>query len=240
MNTQAMPWFLDSIAEKPPAIVNSFLFMDIVLCLAYLANSMVGSPSHAVTVFLDLGGERSLASWFSSIQYFFIFLLCAFFSYSKIKADNKSLPLICLPLIFLLMSIDESVQIHEWLGEQVDILFIGRSGRSSTALPLTGVWMFAIGIPFIILFKHYADSIRHHFHKNQPAFKKLLWGMAIMLSGAIGLETIVNFVDHEFLFVEIALEECLEMIGATVMLWAAYDLALHSLTENPDILSKQT
>lgn len=239
MNTQTMPWVLNSIAVKSPAIVKIFFFMDIVLCLSYLANNMVGNPSHAVTVFLDLGGERSLASWYSSTQYFFIFLLCAFFSYSKIKADSKSISLICLPLIFLLMSIDESVQIHEWLGEQIDILFIG-NGRSSTALPLTGIWMFAIGIPFIIFFKHYADSIKHHFHKNQSAFKKLLWGMAIMLSGAIGLETIVNFVGHEFLFVEIALEECLEMIGATVMLWAAYDLALDTLTENPRILSRQT
>jgi hypothetical protein len=221
-----------------PQVIKPFLLIDMLLCVVYLANHMLGKPYSAITTLLDLDGEHGLGMWYSSMQLFCIFLLSFFFCYTKFRQDKKLLPLMILPLLFLLLSIDEAIQIHEWLGNQTDNLLVGHS-RNNTPFKETGIWMFAVGIPFAIFFMAYADSIKHHFQSNQQAFKKLLLGMTIMLTGAIGMETLVNFISHEYSFFEVALEESLEMVGATIMLWAAYDMALDTLAAHPGLLTKR-
>lgn len=238
MNIQTMPRYIGLTKLKIPQVIKPFLLIDMLLCVAYLANHMLGKPYSAITTLLDLNGEHGLGMWYSSMQLFCIFLLSFFFCYIKFRQNKKLLPLMILPTLFLLMSIDEAIQIHEWLGQQTDHILMGHD-RDDTSFRRTGGWMFAIGIPFIILFIVYANSIWQHFQSNQQAFKKLLLGMAVMLTGAIGLETLVNFISYEYKFFEVVLEEGMEMVGATIMLWAAYDMALDTLAANPGLLTKR-
>ena len=195
------------------------------LCIAYIINNLIGQPFWKLTSLLDLSGESSLAAWYSSTQFFCVFILSAIFTYHKIKQNSKSFPLIILPIIFLLMSIDESVQIHEWLGEKSDILFSDGS-RIGTSFQKTGIWMFVFGLPFVALFLLWAYSLKHHFSDKPSSFKKLVIGMIIMLTGALGFEFLSNFVENSFWVIEVTFEEGLEMIGVTVMLWAVYDMAI--------------
>ena len=188
-----------------------------------MINNLIDEPFDKVTALLDLDGEKSFSSWYSSTQFFCIFLLWFFFCYKKLVDNRKSYPLFLLPLIFLLMSIDESVQIHEWLGVRSDALIDGGT-RAGSSFPITGIWMFIIGLPFLILFLMFTHSIRHHFIDKLSSFKLMVAGMIIMLSGALGMEVLSNYVENQLLVVAVIVEEGLEMAGATVMLWAAYNM----------------
>ena len=238
MNTQTMPQYVDLTKLRIPHVIKLFFLMDILLCTAYLINHLLGLPYGAIATLLDLNGEHGLVMWYSSMQLFCVFLLTCLFCCTKCKRDKQLWSLMILPSLFLFMSIDEAIQIHEWLGQQTDHIFMGHN-REETSFKRTGIWVFVIGVPFIILFKAYVSSIKQHFQAHQQAFKKLLLGMAIMLGGAVGVETLVNFISYEYIFLEVVLEEGMEMIGATIMLWAAYEMALDTIAANPSILTKQ-
>jgi len=202
-----------------------FFLIDIGLVFIYGLNIVFGQPSDIVTRLVNLDDESSISSWYSSIQYFCVFLFAAIFSYQKIKFDKKSLPLIVFPALFLLLSIDEATSIHEWLGDQSDVLFSSGT-RYGTAFESTGLWMFIVGIPFLVLFLWFIYMLRQHIADNVSSLKKLVLGMIIMLTGALGFEFLSNFAEHTLLILFIILEEGLEMVGVTVMLWAAYDMAI--------------
>lgn len=59
--------------------------------------------------------------------------------------------------------------------------------------------------------------------------------MSILLSGALGVELLSNFVEQGLLVAEVAVEEGLEMIGATVILWSLYVMVLEDI---PGIVQK--
>jgi hypothetical protein len=56
-----------------------------------------------------------------------------------------------------------------------------------------------------------------------------------MFVGALGFETFSNFLPLQGGAVEIAFEEYFEMLGATLMLWAAHDQAKAELAEMIEI-----
>lgn len=215
----------NSISKRLPHAIMIFFLIDMGLCSAYILNYLIGHPHSKLTSLLDLNGESSLAAWYSSTQYFCVFTLSAIFSYHKYRQNIRSISLMILPVIFLLMSIDETVQIHEWLGQKSDILLPDGS-RTGTYFQETGVWMFVFGLPFLAFFLFLAYSLKDYFSENLSSFRKLIIGMLIMLTGALGVETLSNFVEGGFLVTEVVFEEGLEMIGVTVMLWAVYDMAI--------------
>jgi len=225
-----LPLSFNLISKRLPRAVMIFFLIDIGLCIAYIMNNLIGQPFWKLTSLLDLNGESSVAAWYSSIQFFCIFILSFMFSFHKIRENGKSFALIVLPIIFLLMSLDESVQIHEWLGDKSDILFSSGS-RSESSFQKTGIWMFVFGIPFLALFLLTAFSLKSYYSDKPSAFGKLIIGMIIMLAGALGFETYSNFVGDIFWFIEVAFEEGLEMIGATVMFWAQYDRAIEYIQD---------
>ena len=86
--------------------------------------------------------------------------------------------------------------------------------------------MFVFGLPFLILFLMCIYLLKQYFSDKPSSLKKLVIGMILMLIGALGFETISNFVTGSFWYIEAVFEEGFEMIGVTVMLWATYDMAI--------------
>lgn len=215
------------LSKSLPPIIAIFLVSDIALCAAYLVNILLGQPFSKLTALLDLNGENSLPSWYSSMQFFFIFLLATVYVCNQFRNKIKSITLAILPAIFLMMSIDEAVQIHEWLGRRSDVLLSGGS-RVGTAFEKTGIWILVLGLPFLGLFLLWARTLKRYVSDNS-SLNKLVLGVCIMLSGALGCEFLSNFIGSSFLEAELIAEEGLEMIGSTVMLWAVYDLTLQYL-----------
>lgn len=204
-----------------------FLLADLVFCLGFVGNYLLGQPFSKPTALLDLNGENSLPAWYSSMQFFFISLLATVYVWNTFRSNPRALVLFGLPAMFLLMSIDEAVQIHEWLGRRSDVLLSGGS-RDGTVFQQTGIWMLVLGVPFLMLFLLWVRTVKQYV-SDKIALRKLVAGILIMMSGALGCEFISNFIGESYLITELVMEEGLEMIGATVMLWSVHDMALEYL-----------
>lgn len=217
------------VARGSPAIpgaVAILFLIDVALSLAYLANYVVGEPSHKLTELLDVAGERSIAAWFSSIQFFCVALLGGLFLARGVSwKDKVSWPLVGLPLLFLLLSLDEAVMIHEWLGDRTDWL-LPSGDRKATPFRYTGIWMFVIGIPFLMLFFSWTYFIARCLAVPRSFIRKLVAGMMVLAFGAFGVEALGNLFEYGSSGYTLSafFEETLEMMGATVILWAVYDL----------------
>ena len=86
--------------------------------------------------------------------------------------------------------------------------------------------MIVFGLPFLAFFLLLAYSVKRHISDKPSSLRKLVIGMAIMLTGALGFELLSNFVENGYWDILTVFEEGLELIGVTVMLWAVYDMAI--------------
>ncbi len=211
-----------------PSIILVFFAVDIGLSTAYLLNYIIGEPFGILNKLVNLDGEDSVATWYSSIQLFCVFFLAAVYTSENIDRQNaRSWMLIGFPLLFLALSIDESVQIHEWLGERSDALLPGGS-RKDTIFKRSGIWMFVLGIPFICCFYIWFSSVKQYFKKDGTEYLRIVYGIVVFLIGVLGFEAISNFFSdetHSIGFILITCgEETLEMAGVTIILWGVYEM----------------
>ena len=121
------------------------------------------------------------------------------------------------------MSLDEIAGIHEWVSARADALLPG-GNRGNTFLSLTGIWMLVVGLPFLALFSLLSYLLRHYFADASDGLRKIVYGVLIMLLGALGVETASNLIYTQptirVLFVLV--EEVMEMCGATTVVWGSY------------------
>ncbi len=227
MKKMAQSLMSEEGVNRIPSLISVCLIIDVALCVLYLCNVYAGHPIWIVTQLLDLNVEASLSSWYSSIQYFAAFTFSAIFSFFMIKHHGKSLLLLLLPALFLLMSIDETAMIHEWVGAKSDAL-LPSGTRAYTTFDHTGIWVFVVGIPFLAFLVPFFYFIKKQLADHRSELLKLMAGMLIMLSGALLLELSGNFINVNFYFIEVVLEEGFEMVGATVMTWAVYNMMMTS------------
>lgn len=212
--------------SRVPTVILVLFGINLALGILYIANYYAGQPVSKLNTFLDLNGEHNLPTWYSSIQWFSVAALLGLFAYRHLRPLSlRSWMLAMLPLIFLAMSLDEVAEIHEWVGLKSDALLPG-GDREHTVFSYTGIWMFLLGVPFFVIFSLMVYSLRHYFLATRGALYKMFFGVVIMLAGALGVETISNFVtlDESVGVFTILSEELFEMFGATVVLWGAYEL----------------
>ncbi len=212
--------------RRVPGLVLCFYGIDLTLGCAYLVNIASECQLETLNNFLNLEREANLPTWYSSIQLFIVAALLGVFVSWNIRSDQPVswiLPL--LPLLILVLSIDESTEIHEWIGYKSDSLLPG-GDRGNTPFYYTGIWMFLIGIPFLIGFISLLIALRRYFHPTPGAQTRIVIGGLLLVGGATGVETASNFIPLKtwLFYSEVFLEEVLEMTGATTMLWGAYSL----------------
>ena len=129
-----------AMQRRLPAGIALLFALDLALMLAHVADHLVGSPSTQLRHWLDLDHERSIATWYSSMQWF-----CAAVLFGLIPAHLRQRPsrtvlaLAGVALLCLVFSLDEAIGIHEWLGHKSDALLPG-GDRHKTSFARTGVW----------------------------------------------------------------------------------------------------
>jgi hypothetical protein len=126
---------------------------------------------------------------------------------------------------FLLLSLDEFAAIHEQVGYFSDKLLPG-GDRHATVFSRTGIWMFLVAIPFLI-FIFYAVAILRKYVRDPLIIRKYVGGLSVFVGSAAGIEMLSNFIQVENAVFQVATEECGEMLGVTIILWATYDLLAH-------------
>ena len=177
--------------------------------------------------FFDLDGEKSIPTWFSTIQLFAVgALLFLAAANNRQELYLASAGLYIAGLVFVFLSADEAVQIHENLTYMSrdaglsELSFIGHWGAWIVAYAVLGL----IGLAF---------GARHLWALWRNFRPIAVWGMVgafIFFLGAVGFEIASfpfrNSAEAETIELSaIAIEEFLEMLGVTIILYATLVLA---------------
>lgn len=197
----------------------SLLSFELLLAAVYLIDHFFWS--FKIDAF-DLDLEGTFASWFSSVQLMTVSVICLLIHQRKRALANPgySKPLFLIAcLIFMFLSVDESIQIHEKLNWKLlryaDLLPSFKNNH--------GAWMLPYATIFFGVLFYVRDSIFDVWKTHKTGFLTALIGIALFLTGAVLLEIISYeyFRDNSHLnafAIEVACEEFLEMFGITVVL----------------------
>ena len=215
--------------RMPPLIALCF-GIDVALAGMYLLVILMPYVSWKLFDMFHLEHESNLPTWYSSLQLLLVGALFALFA--RVRFDRRhprSWVLLALPVMFIVLSIDEATQFHEWLGTKLDQILLPTGDRADTMLPFTGIWVIVLGIPVLLMFVGLIRYARAFFAARPEAASKMITGVLLLLAGAVGVESLANFLPvqsaaHDL---EVFLEELLEMVGVTVILWGVVDL-LHA------------
>ncbi len=214
---------------KPlPRFIRFLFCVDIFLVIAFLLNYFAGDPFWKLSQMFHLEQENNIPTWYSSIQLFILAVFLGLFVCRNIDYSRIRWWLLAgLSLIFLLLSIDEIAQFHEYIGYKLDYFLPGGT-RSGTMISYTGLWGVVVAGPFLLYLLAMMYAVREYFRGVRSAMSNFLIGATFLVMGAGGMDMVANFVERKsgFHIVEIVIEEFLEMAGVTFMLWAVYSLLL--------------
>lgn len=212
----------------------TLIALDVCLTMIYLTEVLLGMPSWTLHQLVNLDAEATVAAWYTSAKLLIagvLFLLLAYETAGEVNATSiayvsrrgldavgsrRFLVTVGLALVFL--SLDETSSLHE---------LMTRSLRRFESLPRFtgdhGMW-----IPFLLA------GVVWFLVATGPSWSRL-WrtartgtlfmgaGLGVGMTGAVGLEIlsyeVIRPAGAQTLYVlEVALEECLEMLGATLLL----------------------
>lgn len=210
-----------------PVFVLCFFILDALMGMAYFLDKLFGSPVQELSILVNLNREGNLPTWYSSLQLFVVGSLLGLFTWRNLDwYHRRSWLLPVLPLLFWLMSLDEVAQVHEKIGVLSNAA-VTNGALDQTMFPKTGYWVIVVGAPFLLVVIGLFSAIRSYLTHPPYLIRMFLIGLCIMMIGALGVETLHNFVGAQgsrLRFILIFGEEVCEMFGVTMMLWASVDL----------------
>jgi hypothetical protein len=216
-----------------PIVIALALAADLTLALIPVLDYGIGRPFQRLSNLFNLGNEGTVPTWYSSIQWFCAGAMFALFAVYALRSRMRgALSIAALALACIGFSIDEIAQIHERLGSVADAFMTGRS-QPGPELWATGLWPVVVGIPAIAVLAIAVRGTRHIFQaRSSRALALLIVGFAVMLTGAVFVELGVNLLDEAgprggLFLLQIVVEELMEMLGATLIVWSAASL-LHA------------
>ena len=164
----------------------------------------------------DLNGERNVPAWFSSSMLLLCSVLIAAVAHSERRGGGRdALRWRGLSAIFLVMSVDEAVQIHEQTIDPLRSVF-GTGGIFHYA------WS-VLGLAFVLVFA--AAYLPFVARLDAPTRRLFVASGALYVGGALGMEFVQGW--HDGLYgvdgttaLITTVEEVLEMSGVVVFVYA--------------------
>jgi hypothetical protein len=203
----------------------SLVGFSLLLIAAFFFDRLIGSPIWFFERLVNIDGENSFPAWFSSIQ---LFLIGGFLLLKGWRCDPARGPARWFYLLgaagFMFLSADEALAIHESVTEALlkyEWLFRFEGDH--------GMWIPIYLAGMALLMALSWRQVLRLWNYERRAFLLMALGAAIFLFGAVGLEIVA----YQFLqsasslyFVEVAAEEFLEMLGASIILYGSMNLLL--------------
>ena len=172
--------------------------------------------------FWNLGFEVNFPSWYASVQLALIGVLML--SFAWVSAQRRAtVVLACAGLLFLFLSLDETAMLHENFAVTLATL---PGDRRETALYLTGPWMLIVAPVFLAAMALAAYIGRQLLRGRRKVQLLYAAGLTVYVASFAGVELLLNFAAGAQARV-LLIEETGEMVGATLLLWATYEL-VHS------------
>lgn len=227
-----------------PKFIVCFFIFDVTVVLLYLVDWGLGHPFWKFTLWVDLDSEQNIPAWYSSMQLFLVACFWAVFTYGKFdKKDKVSFVLPVLTLVFVVLSMDEIIGIHEWAvfkgavwmstgklagGTIKDGVLMASEDEPLNLFLLANLGIFLLAIPFLLFMTGLVFGIRRYVNGNPRVIRKYLAGVIMLALSAVGFDIITGFVPATDVTFVLALccEELGEMAGVTFILWGTYELLL--------------
>src|SRR5215208_5528370 len=216
------------------AMVIAVLLITLVSFVARVAMYMWGFEGYLQPLrIFDVGEERSIPTWFESLQFLLCSILLAVIAVAKKRrSDRYSLHWGVLSIILLLLSLDEVASIHEAIGQQSERLLHNTTGFTpSGAISFFWVVPGAIFV-FIVLLAY----LRFLADLPQSTRRLFLFAGALFVLGALGLEMltaqvvsssggisdrgIASAIPTILKGLQTSIEEMFEMLGLTAFVYA--------------------
>ena len=213
-----------SISIPPHRIVRvlwSIMLGLLVLGIAHLAviDSTTGAEWRSYLNLLALDGEQTLPAWFSSMMMAGSALLCFVAGRStRVLQPGNQRAWVALALVFLALSFDEAASVHERVGATIQ-----------SAFHLGGVLYFSwvvVAAPLLLLAAvGFAGFLRR---LPSPFGARILVAGLVYVAGSFGCELIGAAIASGgarpfWFWVEVTVEEALEMAGLILFIGALLD-----------------
>jgi hypothetical protein len=192
----------------------------------------------------DVGEERSIPTWFESVQFLLCSILLAVIAVAKRQHnDQYSLHWSVLSIILLLLSLDEVASIHEAIGQELELLLHNTTGFNPSGA-ISFFWVVpGAAFVFIVLLAY----LRFLAHLPQTTRRLFLFAGALFVLGALGIEMLsaqvvslsggednwesASAIPKILVGLQTSIEEMFEMLGLAAFVYAllAY---IHSYVED--------
>jgi hypothetical protein len=209
----------------PRKAIVTALICELVLVGIYWFDIATGGYFHFLHSLFDLDSEGNVPAWFSSSQLFCValtFWSCAF------RKKSAKLFFVLAGVAALYVSSDETAQIHE----RVTALMGQRYVDWLPEYAAQNFWLVMLTVALLLTVCQFlADDLLSLWHNNRRVLLLGTLGIAIGLTGGMGVETIgykwlQGNTDSIFYNVEVSIEEFMEMSGASVVLYSVLKLRL--------------
>lgn len=218
-----------AIAPGLPASRLFLVLLGVEVALVCLYGLTVATQSWLLSQWFDLDAEMSVASWFSASQLLVIGLL-ALVAAPFSRRPRWPSPLFCtvVGLGFIFLSMDEAAMVHERI---TDV------GRSHAWVPRFddrhGTWIFAYGLVGLGLLAAFRRDILTVLRHHRRVALLMGGGFAVLVAGAVGVEVMGYYGLIASPPLQVAMEEFLEMFGATLILLGAVEFLNRTVTLAP-------
>jgi hypothetical protein len=212
--------------KQARALIACFFGADVFFVAAYLFLFLYGNPigSDQPGMF-DLDGEGNVPAWYSSMKLLAVGLCLYLFGRLILQKDRLAGWLILgASALFAYLSLDEGAVLHEKFGNRLTLLATGGVGRTDTPFEITGLWMVFFGPPLLLALVGGIVFLRRRLSIPYGVFAKALAGAIIFVIAAGPGDILVNYVTGDAHIIQTAVEELGEMVGVTLILWAAMTL----------------
>lgn len=215
-------------ARSVPRYFVALCVANVLFALIHIVNFAFRSEGAFLVSLFDLELERNFPTWYSSTLLFVLALLWGCYAYAENKhRSSAAWAPILVALLFCAFSIDEIAMVHERFGWKTDAL-LAEGTREGTLFRETGIWMFLLGVPFLMGALYLGLALRPRLRGKPKVTALLCTGLVVYLGSAAGLEVLANFVPVEpnnpAHIAQITAEEFGEMMGISIWIWGTAEL----------------
>jgi hypothetical protein len=217
---------LTTMTKRAARLLQGLIAIESLFVIVYAIDALLREKFWLLHALFDLDGEANIPTWFSSCQLFLIGVTLFLPGVIRHKAERPSRPfLLVLSACFVILSLDETAQLHEritqWIGRRyIDWLPEFMCGSMSLAVSILAVAIFILRLALRDLSAIWRWSPRLSL--------SAMAGVCISVFGGVVMEAIgYKFMKYgtPLYKVEVAIEESMEMLGASVILYFTVSLA---------------
>lgn len=200
-------------------LLSALVGIDLLLLLAHVSGFVIrGEPF----LIFNLDAEANLPTWWSSTKFAMAGTLMMVM---VLKTEFRKLTPILLGLLFFAFSLDEAVSLHERLGHFfADHVATGSTIRRKDAF----LWPVLFGIPALLCIGIVFRWLRKEGFMSASLWRDFAIAIVVLFTGAVGMEVVafnplVSIPQTSGVYETLsALEEMLEHLGASLLVWASY------------------